>query len=87
MRMYPFWKLEGEEGIYRLTGFSCYVHDWEKMAHRQVIWLFEHMGGGLNAARPSWQIKRYATEADRDEVLAEYPEAWEEWANLPEENV
>lgn len=85
MRMYPWWKLEGEEGIYELTGFAGYVHDHEKMTNRTVIWLFRHMGGGLNEARPGWNIGRFATQADPEEVRKAYPEAWEEWRNLPEE--
>ena len=86
MRMYPFWKLKGAEGIYELRGFVGYVENPQTML-RTVLWIFDHMGGGLTEARPGNTIHEFATEAKREEVMKLYPEAWEEWRNLPEENL
>jgi hypothetical protein len=86
MRMYPFWKLDGEgDSIYQLRGFSGFVA--EPGGERGVLYIFDGMNGELTEARPSKNIRALAQEADSDEVRRLHPEEWEEWRSLPEEDL
>ena len=85
MRMYPFWKLDGEAGVFKLTGFAGLKIGEERM----VIGLFNHLEGGLTEARRSTAGFEGATEATLEETEATPggAAAVADWRALPEEDL